>query len=34
MLADGGWNEGNEEAAGITLLCAECYDEAKRSNQQ
>lgn len=34
MLADGGWNEENEKSAEITLLCAGCYDEVKRRNQQ
>jgi hypothetical protein len=34
MMADGEWNEENEKIAGITLLCASCYDAAKRRNQQ
>jgi hypothetical protein len=34
ILADGRWNETNEKSAGITLLCASCYDEAKRRNQR
>jgi len=32
MMADGGWNEANEELAGITLICARCYDAAKSRN--
>jgi hypothetical protein len=34
LMADGDWNEENEKVAGITLLCAVCYDEAKRRNQE
>jgi len=34
MLAGGGWNEESEKSADITLLCADCYDEARRRNQQ
>jgi hypothetical protein len=34
MMAAGGWNEENEESAGITLLCAKCYDKAKERNQR
>ena len=34
MMADGGWNEVNEEVAGITLLCAMCYDDVKARNAQ
>jgi len=33
MLADDGWNEVNEKAAEITLLCGVCYDNAKLRNQ-
>lgn len=33
VMADDGWNEENEEFAGITLLCANCYDEVKERNQ-
>lgn len=33
MMADGGWNEENEKSAGITLLCAGCYDQAKERDQ-
>jgi hypothetical protein len=33
MMADGEWNEQNEKAARITLLCSNCYDEAKARNR-
>ena len=33
-LASNGWNEENEKAAAITLLCGGCYDDAKARNQQ
>jgi hypothetical protein len=32
LMADGDWNEENEKLAGITLLCANCYDEVKNRN--
>lgn len=32
MMADGDWNEENEKIAGITLLCANCYDEVRNRN--
>ena len=32
MMADDGWNEENEEFAGITLLCANCYDLVRERN--
>lgn len=34
MMAADGWNEENEKTAGITLLCASCYDNAKMRNQR
>lgn len=32
MMIDGDWNEDNENFAGITLLCANCYDEVRSRN--
>ena len=31
--AAGGWDEESEGAAGITMLCASCYDEARARNE-
>lgn len=31
--AVGGWNEESEKEAGITLLCAGCYDEVRVRNE-
>ena len=31
--AAGGWDEESERAAGITMLCTSCYDEARARNQ-
>lgn len=32
LMRDGDWNEENEKLAGITLLCAKCYDEVRKRN--
>jgi hypothetical protein len=34
MMEDDGWNEENEKSAGITLLCASCYDEVRGRNRE
>jgi hypothetical protein len=34
LQQEGEWNDRSEAFAGITVLCAGCYDEARRCNQQ
>ena len=31
---EGEWNDRSEAFAGVTLLCAGCYDEARRRNER
>jgi hypothetical protein len=33
MLEAGGWDEESEEFAQITIVCADCYDQAKERNR-